>query len=408
MPISYGLGFYAMELDTTARSGIPAVCVVSNDSAWGMIKLSEGMARKEYMQEKGHDGRRRSRVRGRPMSGTMKAVKIEGPKKLTVSDVPVPRANGERVLIRVKTSGICGSDLHIWEEGARAGLIMGHEFGGTVEHPGSREDLAPGDRVTVIPLNPCGECPWCLNSEYHTCRYSFKRGIPGVTSAGAYAEYFSARPDMVRRLPGTVGDAEAAMIEPAAVGFHAVHLAGIKPGDKVLIVGGGVIGCMCAMWARLHGASFIGMSEANESRGRKALEFGDIHALFDAKDPELTSTMRTTADGMFDKAVDCSASASGINAAVNVLNNQGTLILVGISYSPVPIMTLPVCLKELRIIGDIGYSIPEFEHVIGMMARRVIHTERFIDSSIGLEDVQGVFERLSSGNAPETKILIRP
>lgn len=342
------------------------------------------------------------------MPDTMKALMIQGPKKLKVLDVPAPRADGERVIIRVKTSGICGSDIHIWEEGNRAGLILGHEFGGTVVNPGSRGDLNPGDRVTVIPLNPCGKCSWCLNSHYHTCRYSFKNGIPGVTASGSYAEYFSARPDMVRKLPDRVGDAEAAMIEPAAVGLHAVRHAKIRPGDKVLIAGAGVIGLLCAMWARLYGASFVGMSEVNESRGRKALEYGDIHTLFDAKEPESASTMLKTAKGLFDKAIDCSASADGINTAAQILNNQGILILVGISYSPVPIMTLPLCLKELRIIGDIGYSIEEFEYTIEMMSRRMIHTERFIDERIGLDDVQGAFERLSSGDAPEVKILIEP
>ena len=118
--------------------------------------------------------------------------------------------------------------------------------------------------------------------------------------------------------------------------------------------------------------------------------------------------MLKTAKGLFDKAIDCSASADGINTAAQILNNQGILILVGISYSPVPIMTLPLCLKELRIIGDIGYSIEEFEYTIEMMSRRMIHTERFIDERIGLDDVQAAFERLSSGDAPEVKILIEP
>ena len=338
----------------------------------------------------------------------MKALEIGGKKRLSVVEVPMPESDGEKVIIRVKTSGICGSDIHMWEKGKPEGLIPGHEFSGTVEDAGPRDDLNPGDRVTVIPLNPCGDCSCCRNSGYHTCKYGFKRGIPGVTAPGSYAEYFKARPDMVRKLPDTVSDVEAAMIEPAAVARHAVNLANIKAGDKVLIVGGGVIGLACAVWARIYGASFVGMSEANESRGAKALELGDIHAMFDAKDPELTSTMKKTAKGLFDKAIDCSASAAGINAAIDVLNHQGTLLLVGINYAPLPIMTLPVCLKELHIIGDMGYSIPEFEHTMEMMSRGMIDPKRFVDNKIGLDEVQGAFERLSSGNSPEVKILIEP
>lgn len=342
------------------------------------------------------------------MKTTMKALKIAGKKRLSVVEVPVPEANGEKVIIKVKASGICGSDIHMWKAGKPEGLIPGHEFCGTVLDTGSRDDLNPGDRVAVIPLNPCGACSWCRDSRYHTCKHGLKRGIPGVTSHGAYAEYIAARPDMVRKLPHTVSEIEAAMIEPTAVGLHAVNLADITPGDKVLIVGGGVIGRLCALWAGIYGAAFMAMSEVNELRGAKALEAGDIHELFDAKDPDVASTMKKRVNGRFDKAIDCSASAGGINSAIDVLDNQGTLVLVGISHAPVPLMTLPVCLKELRIIGDIGYSIAQFEHAMEMMSRGLIDTKRLVDDKIGLDDVQEALERLSSGNGPETKILIEP
>jgi len=342
------------------------------------------------------------------MPTTMKALKIGGKNRLSVVEVPIPEEDGEKVIIRVNTSGICGSDIHMWEEGKPKGLIPGHELAGTVVDSGSRDDLNPGDRVTVIPLNPCGECSWCRDSGFHICKQSLKRGIPGVSAPGSYAEYFKARPDMVRKLPDTLSHVEATMIEPAAVALHAVNLANIEAGEKVLIVGGGVIGLLCAAWARIYGASFVGMSETNESRGAKALELGDIHAWFDANDPQLTSTILKRAKGLFDIAIDCSGSASGINAAIDVLNHQGTLLLVGISFAPVPVLTLPVCRKELRLIGDMGYSVPEFEHTIDMMSRGMIHTKRFVDDQIALDEVQGAFERLSSGNSPEVKILIQP
>ena len=186
------------------------------------------------------------------MSDMMKAVKIEGSKKLAVVDSPVPQADGTKVVIKITTVGICGSDLHIWDNGDRVGLIMGHEFCGTVVDPGSREDLKVGDRVTALPLNPCGECPICKDPRFHTCMNSLKNGSPGVTSAGAYAEYFASRPDMVRKLSDTISDVEAAMIEPAAGTLHAVNLAQVKTGEKVLVIGGGVIGMLTAVLTARH------------------------------------------------------------------------------------------------------------------------------------------------------------
>ena len=343
------------------------------------------------------------------MADMMKAVKIEGPKKLKLEEMPVPQPDGKNVIVKVSTVGICGSDLHIWENGDRVGLIMGHEFAGTVADSGSREDLNVGDRVTVIPLNPCGECPICKDPRFHTCMNSLKNGSPGVTSAGAYTGYFPARPDMVRKLPDTVNDIEAAMIEPAAGSLHAVRLAQVSPGEKVLIIGGGVIGMLCAAWARIHGASYVAITEPNDLRADKAREMGDAHDVFDAKDPELGDKLLKGAKGMFDKAIDCSAAAAGINAGIMALRPKGIMVLMGISYKPVPIMTLISCLREHNFVGDIGYTIAEFDHTIDMISRKVLETERFVEeATIVLDDVQSAFERLSSGSTKEVKIIIEP
>lgn len=343
------------------------------------------------------------------MTDTMKAVKIEGSKVLKVESAPVPQADGEKVLVKVTMVGICGSDLHIWENGDRVGLIMGHEFAGTVTDAGSRKDLKVGDRVTVIPLNPCGECPLCKDPRFHMCMNSLKNGSPGVTSAGAFTEYFLARPDMVRKLPDTMSDIEAAMIEPAAGALHAVGLAQVSPGDKVLVIGGGVIGMLCAAWARIYGASYVAITEPNDLRAKKAREMDDAHDVFDAKDPELGDKLLKGAKGMFDKAIDCSASAAGINAGIMALMPKGIMVLMGISYKPVPIMTLVSCLREHNFVGDIGYTIPEFEHTMDMISSNVLEAKRFVeDATIGLDDVQAAFERLASGSTAEVKILIQP
>lgn len=343
------------------------------------------------------------------MNETMKAVKIAGPKCLKVEETPTPKPDGSNVVVKVAKVGICGSDLHIWEKGERVGLIMGHEFAGIVADPGSRDDLKVGDRVTVIPLNPCGECLTCKDPRFHMCMNGLQRGSPGVTSAGAYAEYFASRPDMVRKLPDTANDIEAVMIEPAAGALHAVGLAQISPGEKVLIIGGGVIGMLCAVWARIHGASYIAITEPNNLRANKARQMGDANDVFDAKEPELGDKLLKGAGGLFDKAIDCSAAAAGINAGITALRPGGTMVLMGISYAPIPIMTLIACLREHRLVGDIGYTIAEFDYTLEMISRNIIDTIRFVEKDIiGLDGIQGAFERLSSGNTAEVKILIEP
>ncbi len=338
----------------------------------------------------------------------MQAVSIEGKKQLKVVETETPKSDGNKVIVEVAKVGICGSDLHLWENGDRIGLIMGHEFCGKVVDPGALKDtLKPGDRVTVLPLNPCGKCVNCKQGKVNLCINGLAAS-PGLTAPGAYAQYYAARPDMVRALPDEVSDAEATMIEPTAVALRAVHHAGVKPGDKVLVTGGGIIGLLCAAWARIAGASYIALTEANPNRAKKALEMGDVDEVFDAKDEELAKKLIVASKGGFDKALECAAVAPAVNTAIKALKFEGKLIIVGVNYSPVPVSTLLTLLHELEVKGTIGYSPAEFDQTIELMAKKIIKTERFISKTVGLDEVQEAFEHLTSGETTDVKIVIQP
>ena len=118
----------------------------------------------------------------------MKAVKLTGPKQLELSEINAPQPDGENVIIQISACGICGSDLHYWHDGCGMGgvpdLIMGHEFAGMVADPGNRHDLEAGDRVTALPLDPCGVCSACMAGYMNICLKSLKRKIPGNNSDG--------------------------------------------------------------------------------------------------------------------------------------------------------------------------------------------------------------------------------
>jgi len=347
------------------------------------------------------------------MEKTMRALKLFGPREMRIEEIDTPQPDGNRVIIKVNAVGICGSDLHMWEggqvaEGARDGLILGHELAGSVVDPGARADLNPGDRVTFIPIDNCGDCEMCNIGQESMCRNAYKRQTPGVRGPGCYSDYYAARPDLVRRLPDTITDHEAAMIEPSAVTLHGVRLADINPGDTVFITGAGVIGALTAAWARISGASYIAISEPNELRAQKARDLGDADEVFDAKDPELVPKLLGATKGGFTKAIDCSASAPGINTAIMVLRPQSRLVLVGISFAPVPINILFSCLKEIELKGDIAYPIREFDMTMDLIARKKIDVERFISRSIGMDECQATFEELMSGTCGDIKILLKP
>jgi 2-desacetyl-2-hydroxyethyl bacteriochlorophyllide A dehydrogenase len=340
----------------------------------------------------------------------MRAVKLTGAKNLELVETDTPIGDGQCVIIKVSTCGICGSDLHYWESGldmcGKPGLILGHEFCGRVVEPGSRSDLSPGDRVTALPLDPCGICSSCNTGHPNLCTRGMKRSIPGNNSPGAFAQYLKLRPDMVRKLPDPINDHEACMIEPASVALHAVHQAGLIVGDRVLITGGGTIGLLCAAWARISGASYIALSEINPNRRAFAEEFSCTDAVFDAGDPHLISNMKKAARGSFDVAIETSAADAGINTAISALRARGSLVLTGISFQPQSIFTLLLVIKELELKASLGYITKEFDQTMESIANKTLRVDYLTGRTISLTDVQESFVNLSSGTSEDVKIIL--
>lgn len=285
---------------------------------------------------------------------------------------------------------------------------MGHEFGGIVVDPGpAKNNLHVGDRVTAIPGNPCMECRFCKKQMYNAC-VNFLADAPGITTSGAYAEYVAVNTRMVYKLPDTLSMEEGAMVEPSSVSLRAVHLAKVEAGDRVLIIGSGIIGLLCAAWARISGAAYIALSELNPVRREKALQYGDIDEVFDAAEPKLQKRLLTLTDGGFDKTFDCAGPAPAVQAAIGATGFGGVVMLVGINFNPVPISTMRVNMREIQLRGSYGYSPEEFAMSIDYMARKALKTERFIDEIVGLEGAQDAFEKLSDPAGNAVKIMIKP
>ena len=342
----------------------------------------------------------------------MRTVKLVSPRNLVIGESEKPAPDGKSAIIRVSSCGICGSDLHLWESGLdmnnKPGLIMGHEFAGVLEDPGERKDLKPGDRVAIIPLNPCGVCSPCRQGHLQICSESTRRVSIGLNSPGAYAEYVSFRSDMVRKLPDTISDLEAAMIEPASVSLHAVKTAGITTGDKVLITGSGTIGLLCAAWARISGAARIFIAEVNNARAEAAVRLGDADEVVDAKDPKFVSKIKKATAGGVDIVIDASGADAAINAAISALKIKGTLVLAGVSVKPQLLATLPVTRKEITLKGSYAYGVEEFELAMDFSARKVLALEKYVSRTVGLNEVQEACEVLHSGKTGDVKIIIKP
>ncbi len=339
----------------------------------------------------------------------MKCVVINGKKSLISSTINSPKLKNGNVIIDVKKAGICGSDIHYWDAGMPEGLVMGHEFCGVVTETGDRTDLKIGDRVTALPISPCGECPACRSGNPQYCPETWNNAVGlSLTNPGAYAESTSIRSDLVIKVPSNITDAEVAMVEPAAVGLHAVNLADIKIGNKVLVIGAGIIGDICAMFAKMCGASYVAVSETNVKRGKKAVTLKCADEYFDAKDANFMENVKKECPYGYDVVLDCSGNSSAVSTALICAKPNGTVVCVGVAMDSITIPSVVLVMHELKVFGAIGYTIDEFKECINLMSSRKIDMLKFVDDIVGLDEVQNAFERLTSGDDNAIKILIDP
>ena len=339
----------------------------------------------------------------------MRAVALKGKNKFEIKEIEEPTIDNTNVVIKVLKTGICGSDLHYFEMGEPIGLVMGHEFCGKVINPGNRDDLKVGDRVTALPISPCGNCPACLSGNPQYCKNTWDEAVGlSLTNPGALAEKIKVRSDMVLKVPDNVSDEEAAMVEPTAVALHGIHLADIKVGSKVLVIGGGIIGLLSAMFAKKEGASFVAVSETNPKRGEKALSLGVADKYYDAKDENMLNEIMSDTNGGFDIVIECCGNASAVTSSLVTVRPGGVVVLVGVSTGPISIPTVIAVMNELTIKGAIAYTKEEFATCLDLISNKQIEVMPFVDDIVSYDEVENAYIRLTSGNDGAVKILVDP
>ena len=201
--------------------------------------------------------------------------------KLEVGEAPMPKIGADDVLIKVRSVGICGSDLHYYREGAIGDFkvefpfILGHEAAGIVEEVGENvTSLKKGDRVCMEPGVPCMKCEECLSGHYNLCRDVRFWATPPYD--GVLSEYVAHPAAFTFKIPDNMSFTEGALVEPLAIGLHACNMGGVKLGQTVAILGAGCIGLVTLLAAKAYGATQIIVGDVLEKRLNKARELGAV------------------------------------------------------------------------------------------------------------------------------------
>ncbi len=246
---------------------------------------------------------------------TMQAAVLHGIHDLRVEERAAPEPGPGQVLLRVRRAGVCGSDIHYFEEGRVGGFvvtapfILGHEVTGDVAALGSGvEGPCVGQRVVVNPARQCGQCDYCRSGRGNLCRRVRMLGSASTRppTDGGFCQYLAIGAEQCYTIGPEIDDEIAALMEPFAVALHAAHRAGPLAGKRVLVTGGGPIGLLAIIVARTYGAAGVALSDPVESRRAMAAKVGADAVL----DPTATGfadeVARLTGDG-FDVMFEASA-----------------------------------------------------------------------------------------------------
>jgi threonine dehydrogenase-like Zn-dependent dehydrogenase len=297
----------------------------------------------------------------------MRALEVTEERKLAEAELPAPEPQAGEVAIDVAFCGICGSDLHMLPSPAIApGTVMGHEFSGTVAALGEGvEGWELGERVCVIPVDPCGECPNCLAGNEHLCVQAPLRGHGLGGRSGGFAERVTAPATSLFRLPEQVSDEHGALVEPLAVGVHAARLAELDPSEPVCVLGAGPIGVMTCLALRAEGFERLVVIEPGERR-RERIE------------------------------------------ALELVRARGVVVAAGVLEEPVPLNQLLLILKEARIQGCFAYRREDFERAIELLASGELPGDELVTEVVPMGRAQEMFDELRSPGTDQLKVLLRP
>jgi len=345
----------------------------------------------------------------------MRAALLEEAGSIRVSNVPRPAIGRGDVLIRVGRCGICGSDMHSYATGmyVEPGQIMGHEFMGWVADLGVNvAGISVGDRVTGFSASVCGACEACARGDFQLCSKLFT-GSTGYGAPGALAEYVKIENAElglnVHKLPEAISDVSAAMIEPFSIGVSAVERAGVQPGDRVVVLGAGMIGNACLQAARAVGATVLAV-DVSSTRLVVAMASG-ADDVFDARDGDALEWVKAKfgvtkhhygEGGSADVVFEAAGVPATIRQSLDMIRPGGTICIVGLPEHEAPIDTSRIVHKMPVIIGSLG---GDFAATINRMEAGLLNGDLLCTHSFPLEQAAEAFE--AQRNADRTvKVMI--
>lgn len=335
----------------------------------------------------------------------MKALLLEEPKKFKFIERPeIDEKN--KVVIKVKAAGICGSDLSSYK-----GIfplvtyprVPGHEIAGEVVYvPENDKGIKIGDKVTLEPYKYCGECYPCSIGRTNCCE---DLKVIGVHVDGGMAEYYAHDLHLVHKVPDSISWEHVPMIEPLTISIHGVHRVDVKEGEYVVVTGGGTIGLLAAQFVLTLGAVPI-MVDPMDNRLKLAESLGIKYTLNPMTQDVVKEISNITKGRMAEVVVEASGAPSAVKSAIDYVSYAGRVSLVGYPKSDIPLPTFLFTKKELDVRGSRN-SAKEFPLAIKLIEEGKVIVEPIITNIIEFEEMPEYFELITQNPNDYLKVIAK-
>ena len=337
----------------------------------------------------------------------MKAALVTDVQKVSIEEIERPLIKDDEVLIKTKTVGVCGSDLHLFR-GTHAfrkpPAILGHEIAGDVVDIGKDvKHIKVGDRVTVEPQYGCGECEFCRQGLVNLCA---KKVVPGTAKwIGVFVQYFNAPEKTVYKLNDSISYKMGTMIEPLAVAVRALRRATVKEKDCVVILGSGTIGLLCLVVAKQMGYKKIVCTDTAKFNLDMAIKHGATIAI-NPLENDVVEAVKKLTDG---KGADLALIAAGANNIVDqasaCVRKHGEIGVIAMITEKVPFYSYQIVFNEQTMYGAMTYATSDFREAAEMI-NSGLDLNDFVTQTMDLDHTQEGLDVLSQKKENVVKVMI--